>query len=339
MRRPRWILNTVYFWKRPTTLLRTVIANQIVTEPVCLILIAGIPLTECSRSKASVFTATFTDDYRSILLANPDRLPKYAATGLSSAMLANRISWFFDFKGPSMNLDSACSSSLSALHLACQDLLHGSSNMSIVGGCNLVFHPDILLTMANMSFLSKDSRCWSFDHRANGYARGEGFGVLILKRLSNALNEGLSIRAVIRATGLNQDGKTEGGITQPSRKAQKALIYDTFARSNLDMSTVRFFEAHGTGTPIGDPIEASAIGECFQQYRSEEEPLIVGAVKSNIGHLEGGSGVAGVIKTIFILEKGLIPPNTGFEKINPKINTRRLRIKVSVLTSRLPLFK
>ena len=235
-----------------------------------------------------------------------------------------------------MNLDSACSSSLSALHFACEDLLHGVSNMSVVGGCNLVFHPDILLTMSNMSFLSQDSRCWSFDHRANGYARGDGFGVLILKRLSDALKENLTIRAIIRATGLNQDGRTNGGITQPSGEAQKALIRDTFRKSNLDMKAVRFFEAHGTGTAIGDPIEASAIGECFRHYRSEEEPLIVGAVKSNIGHLEGGSGVAGVIKTIFILEKGLIPPNTGFEKVNPRIDTRRLRIKVRLPVLKLP---
>ena len=260
-------------------------------------------------------------------------MPKYAATGISSAMLANRISWFFNLHGPSMNLDSACSSSLSALHLACQDLLHGASNMSLVGGCNLVFHPDILLTMANMSFLSQDSRCWSFDHKANGYARGDGFGVLVLKRLSNALREGLAIRAVIRATGLNQDGRTNGGITQPSGEAQKALILDTFRRSNLDMKAVRFFEAHGTGTAIGDPIEASAIGESFRPYRSEDEPLIIGAVKSNIGHLEGGSGVAGVIKTILILEKGLIPPNAGFEEVNPRIDTARLKIKVSLRRS------
>lgn len=249
-------------------------------------------------------------------------MPKYAATGLSSAMLANRISWFFNLQGPSMNLNFACSSSLSALHLACQDLLNGASNMAIIGGCSLVFHPHILLTMANMSFLSKDSRCWSFDDKANGYARGDGFGVVILKKILHAVREELPIRAVLRATGLNQDGRTNGGITQPSGEAQKALIRNTFHRSGLSMKPVRFFEAHGTGTAIGD---------CFRQHRSQAEPLIIDAVKSNIGHLEGGSGVAGLIKAILILETSLIPPNAGFKNVKPKIDTERLHIQVRIL--------
>ncbi|TGO59558.1 hypothetical protein BCON_0043g00160 [Botryotinia convoluta] len=287
---------------------------------------AGLPIDKCSGSKTSVYTATFTDDYKSMLMQDPEQLPKYAATGLSGSMLANRVSWFFNFHGPSMNLDSACSSSLSALHIACQDLINSTSRMALVGGCNLVFHPDFMLIMSNMSFLSPDSRCWSFDHRANGYARGDGFGVVVLKKLSHALEDGDTIRAVIRATGLNQDGRTPGGITQPSGEAQKSLIKETFAKANLDMTPVRFFEAHGTGTALGDPIEANAIGESFRSFRSEEEPLLIGAVKSNIGHLEGGSGIAGLIKTVLILERGIVLPNTGLEKINPKIDIQRLHI-------------
>ena len=189
-----------------------------------------------------------------------------------------------------------------------------------------------MLIMSNMSFLSPDSRCWSFDHRANGYARGDGFGVVILKKLSDALKDGDTIRAVIRATGLNQDGRTTGGITQPSGEAQRSLIQDTFTKAKLEMGPVRFFEAHGTGTAIGDPTEAKAIGNSFRSFRSEEEPLFVGAVKSNIGHLEGGSGIAGLIKTILILERGLVLPNTGLEKINPMIDTRHLRICVRPYT-------
>ncbi|TVY39720.1 Reducing polyketide synthase [Lachnellula subtilissima] len=287
---------------------------------------AGLTIDKCSGSKTSVYTATFTDDYKSMLQQDPEQLPKYAATGLSGSMLANRVSWFFNLRGPSMNLDSACSSSLSALHVACQDLLNGTSKMALVGGCNLVFHPDFMLIMSNMSFMSPDSRCWSFDHRANGYARGDGFGVVVLKKLSDALQDGDTIRAVIRATGLNQDGRTTGGITQPNGEAQQLLINETFTRANLDMAPVRFFEAHGTGTALGDPTEAKAIGNSFRSYRSAEEPLIVGAVKSNIGHLEGGSGIAGLIKTVMILEKGIILPNTGLEKVNPRIDTQNLRI-------------
>ncbi|RAL17772.1 ketoacyl-synt-domain-containing protein [Aspergillus homomorphus CBS 101889] len=288
---------------------------------------AGVTIGQCAGSKTSVYTATFTDDYKSVLMDAPDNIPKYAATGLSGSMLANRISWFYDFRGPSMNLDSACSSSLSALHIACQDLHAGTSTMALVGGCNLVFHPDFMLIMSNMGFLSTDSRCQSFDHKANGYARGDGIGVVVIKKLSQALADGDTIRAVIRATGLNQDGRTPGGITQPSGDAQRALIEETFAKALLDMQPVRFFEAHGTGTAIGDPTESHAIGLSFLEYRSAEDPLFIGAVKSNIGHLEGGSGIAGLIKTIMILERGVILPNSGLERINPKIDTQGLHIQ------------
>ena len=243
-----------------------------------------------------------------------------------------------------MNLDSACSSSLTALHLACQGLRNKETSMvsnigyssinlitddfkGIVGGCNLCYHPDFMRLMSNFNFLSPDSRCWSFDHRANGYARGEGFGVVVVKRLLDAVNDGNTIRAVIRATGLNQDGRTLG-ITQPNGDAQKSLIESTYRRAKLDMAPTRFFEAHGTGTPVGDPIEAAAISEAFRAFRSAEDPLYIGAVKSNIGHLEGGSGVAGLIKTIMILERGVILPNAGFEQPNPRIDPCKLRIKV-----------
>lgn len=172
-----------------------------------------------------------------------------------------------------------------------------------------------------MNFLGPDSVSYSFDHRANGYARGEGFGIVVVKRLSDALRDGNTIRAVIRATGVNQDGRTPG-ITQPSSEAQEALVRSTYARAGLDLKTTRFFEAHGTGTPIGDPLEASAIGAVFKDERSAAEPLVVGAVKSNIGHLEGASGIAGLIKTVLVLEHGVIPPNIWFEKVDPKITPK-----------------
>lgn len=199
---------------------------------------------------------------------------------------------------------------------------------SLVGGSNLLFNPQFMLLLTNMGFLSPDSRCWSFDHRANGYARGEGVGVVVLKKLKDALEDGDTIRSVIRATGLNQDGRTDGGITQPSAEAQKQLIQDTLAKAQIDPSTVRYFEAHGTGTALGDPIESRGIGETFRDFRSDEEPLIIGSVKANIGHLEGASGVAGLIKTIMILEKGVIPPVAGLTKINPRIDTQYLRIHI-----------
>ena len=195
-----------------------------------------------------------------------------------------------------------------------------------MAGSNTIWALEPYLILANMNFLSPDSRCYSFDHRANGYARGEGFGVLILKRLADAIEDGDSIRAVIRSTGSNSDGRTPG-ITQPSRDAQERLIKETYEKAGLDLRATRFFEAHGTGTPVGDPIEAGAIGGAFGKYRSPDEPLYVGAVKSNVGHLEGASGVAGVIKTILALEKGIIPPNSNFEQLNPKIDAPSLNLR------------
>lgn len=202
---------------------------------------------------------------------------------------------------------------------------------AIVAGCNLIFSPDtIAIPLSNLNFLSPDSRCYSFDHRANGYSRGEGFGVVAIKLLSEALQDSNTIRAVIRATGSNQDGRTPG-ITQPSKHAQEVLIRETYSAGGLDLTSTRFVEAHGTGTPAGDPIEASAISAAFQHQRSQTDPLLIGAVKSNIGHLEGGSGMAGLIKTIQVLERGLIPPNVGFEKPNPAIHAEKWNIKVYTL--------
>ena len=188
-----------------------------------------------------------------------------------------------------------------------------------------------MIPLSNLGFLSPDSRCHSFDHRANGYARGEGVGTIILKRLQDALRDDDTIRAVIRATGANQDGRTPG-ITHPSRDAQETMIRDTYLAGGLDLKTTRLFEAHGTGTPVGDPIEAGAISAVFKDQRNQDEPLFVGALKSNIGHLEGASGIAGLIKAILVLEKGVIPPNIWFERVNPNIpaDDWNMRVRVPV---------
>lgn len=181
--------------------------------------------------------------------------------------------------------------------------------------------------MANLGMLSPDGICYSFDHRANGYARGEGYGFLVIKRLSDALKDGDTIRTIIRATGSNQDGKTPG-ITQPNGDAQVRLIRDTYQSAGLERRMTRYFEAHGTGTPTGDPIEARAIAMAFDGERSEGDPLYIGSVKTNIGHLEGASGIASLIKTLLVLEKGVIPPNLWFEKANPRISESEWNIKV-----------
>ncbi|KAL9032217.1 MAG: hypothetical protein Q9180_006624 [Flavoplaca navasiana] len=289
---------------------------------------AGIPLERAVGSNTSVHTGCFSDDYRMTLSKDPSTLPRYTATGVAPSMLAARLSWFFNFTGPCVNLDSACSSSMVAFDLACQGLRNRETNMALVGGANVILGLEMSLPLSNMNFLSHDSRCFSFDHRANGYGRGEGFGVVVIKRLSDAIRDGDTIRAVVRSTGSNQDGRTPG-ITQPSMEAQLSLIRRTYAKAGLDMGPTRYVEAHGTGTRIGDPVEAEAIGKAFGKYRSQIDPLFIrGAVKSNIGHLEGASGIAGIIKAILVLESAVIPPNANFEKLNPNIDADGLNIAV-----------
>ncbi|KAJ5692411.1 reducing type I polyketide synthase [Penicillium macrosclerotiorum] len=287
---------------------------------------AGLPLESVIRSKTSVYSGCFTNDWQHLTFKDSEQCDTTAALGIQPCVNANRISWFYNFTGNSANIDTACSSSLVALDMGCKGLLCYDTEMSVVTGSNLIFSPDTMHALTNMNMLSPDGQSYSFDHRAHGYARGEGIGVLVLKRLSDALRDQDTIRALVRNTGCNQDGYTPG-ITQPSSLSQESLIRETYARAGLSMEPTRFFEAHGTGTPVGDPIEATAVGAAFRKARTNEDPLYIGAVKSNIGHLEGASGIAGVIKAIMVLEKGIIPPNYNLEKINSKIDTEFLRIK------------
>jgi acyl transferase domain-containing protein len=281
---------------------------------------AGIRLEDIQGSRASVHTGCFTNDYLQQILKDSDRLPPYAAVGATQSMLANRLSWFFDLHGPSVNLDSACSSSAMAVDLSCQLLRSGVTDTGVVAGCNLLLDPDFSIILSNMQMLSPDGHCYTFDDRANGYSRGEGVAAVILKRLSDALRDNDNIRAVIRATGTNQDGRTPG-ITQPDSQAQAQLIRETYERAQLSMKHTRFFEAHGTGTAIGDPIEVGAIAGCFEKHRGPSDPLLVGSVKTNIGHLEGASGIAGLIKAVLVVESGLIPPNANFQSINRRLSS------------------
>ncbi|KAI1436832.1 putative polyketide synthase [Xylaria sp. CBS 124048] len=287
---------------------------------------AGIPMESVSGSPTAVYTGSFALDYMMQLNRDSEDLATYAAVGAGLSMLSNRISWVFNLQGPSVTLDSACSSTAMSIDIACQALRSGSCTMALVAGSNLTFAPEFFIYLSNLNFLSPDSRCYSFDHRANGYARGEGIAVLVLKKVSDAIRDGNTIRAVIRSTSANEDGKTPG-ITQPSRVAQEKLIKRTYERAGLEMKHTRFFEAHGTGTQAGDPREAQAIGLAFRKHRAADDPIYVGSVKSNIGHLEGASGIAGVLKSVLILEQGVIPPTANFEKVNPKIDSDFLNLR------------
>ncbi|KAL4745177.1 hypothetical protein BDW72DRAFT_198893 [Aspergillus terricola var. indicus] len=287
---------------------------------------AGIPISTIAGTRTSVHTGTFAEDYKGFFIEDPQFAGRYAASSLSPNMLANRISWFYDLRGESVNMDTACSSTLVALHAACQGLRTKSADVAIMAGANLFLSPDTATFLNNQGFLSPDGRCFSFDERANGYGRGEGFGAVIIKRLDDALRDHDPIRAIIRATGTNQDGRTPG-IVQPSPEAQSSLIKETYQKARLDMSRTKYVEAHGTGTPVGDPIEAAAIADAFKKHISPEDPLYVGSVKSNIGHLEGASGVAGMVKSVLMLERGVIPGIAGLEVLNKAIEQKQKCLK------------
>ncbi|KAI0120848.1 hypothetical protein F4776DRAFT_672631 [Hypoxylon sp. NC0597] len=281
---------------------------------------AGIPLESLRGSQTAVYAASISNDYSSITHKDLSNIPRTAATGQAPSLLANRISWYYNLLGPSVFVDTACSGSMVGLDLACQALRQGEASTALIFGSSLLVSPESMLVLGNLGFLSPDGLSYSFDHRANGYARGEGIVALVVRPLSEALKNGDMIRAIIRSTGSNQDGRTPA-ISQPSAAAHERLIRRTYQKAGLDPGLTRYVEAHGTGTPIGDPIEIEGLGRVFRDYRSTKEPLYVGSIKANIGHLEGGSGIAGVIKTILILEKGIITPNALFEKPNPKIDT------------------
>ncbi|KAI0451357.1 hypothetical protein F5B21DRAFT_528029 [Xylaria acuta] len=280
---------------------------------------AGVPMKALQGSRTAVFSASMTDDYSRMVSKDPETASRMAITGTFSSILPNRVSWFFDLHGPSVHIDTACSSSLVAVDLACQSLASGDSSTALVTGSNLILGPDGFLLLSNLGFLSPNSKSYSFDHRANGYARGEGVIALVLKPLRDAVENGDMIRAVIRSTGTNQDGHTPS-LTQPSPEAQEELIRHVYKKANLSFEPTRYVEAHGTGTPVGDPIEMKAIGRVFRLYRSPEDPIYVGSLKANIGHLEGCSGLAGIIKSIMILERGVIVPNALFQRPNDNID-------------------
>ncbi|KAK4118277.1 putative polyketide synthase [Parathielavia appendiculata] len=279
---------------------------------------AGVRMEDVDGSNTACYVGCFTRDYSDMLACDREDLPLYQGTGTGSAIMSNRISWFFNMKGPSISLDTACSSSMAALHLACQSLRTGESTMAVVGGTNLMLLPDIMGAMTRLHFLSPDGKCQSFDHKGNGYSRGEGAAFCALKPLHLALANGDVIRGVIRNTAVNQDGNTPG-ITLPSAEAQEALIRRVYAEAGLSLAETAYVEAHGTGTPAGDPVEAAALGATFGKARVPGKPLYIGSVKSNVGHLEGGSGLVQVVKAVMMLEKGQIPPSIWFEKPNPRI--------------------
>jgi zearalenone synthase (highly reducing iterative type I polyketide synthase) len=283
---------------------------------------AGLPLQRVAGTQTACFMGSSMSDYRDSVSRDFANAPKYHILGISDEMISNRISHFLDIHGPSATIQTACSSSLVATHLACQSLRSGESEMAIAGGVGLILSTDGTMHLNNLGFLNPEGHSRSFDEKASGYGRGEGCGVIVLKPLDKAIRDGNTIRAVIRASGVNSDGWTQG-VTMPSGEAQASLIKYVYESNGLDYASTQFVEAHGTGTKAGDPIETGAIyrtiGLGASKTRSARKKLWIGSVKANIGHLEAAAGVASIIKGILALENALIPPNINFTRPNPSI--------------------
>ncbi|MBZ4422807.1 type I polyketide synthase [Myxococcus sp. RHSTA-1-4] len=280
---------------------------------------AGQDASKLAGSRTGVFAGVYNDDYARLELGTPSDQDASSVTGTINSVVAGRLSYLLDLQGPCMVIDTACSSSLVALHLACQSLRDGECSLALAGGVNLILSPHSSLRVARGDALAPDGRCKTFDARANGFVRGEGCGVVVLKRLSDAIAAGDPILALLRGSAVNQDGKS-AGLTAPNMVAQKDLLRQALRSAGLEPADVDCIEAHGTGTSLGDPIEMEAIKEVYGRGRPEQRPLVVSAAKTNIGHLEAAAGIAGVIKAVLSLRHRTIPPLLHLQRVNPRID-------------------
>jgi thioester reductase-like protein len=283
---------------------------------------AGQAVDRLTGSRTGVFVGISGNDFAQLtLFGDPGQIDVYTATGNALNAAAGRLSFVLGLQGPAMAVDTACSSSLVAVHLACRSLQNEECRMALAGGVSLILSPNPTIAVSRARMMSPEGRCKTFDAGADGYVRGEGCGLTVLKRLSDALADGDRILAVVRGSALNQDGASSG-LTVPSGKAQQALIREALARAGVDSTEVGYLETHGTGTPLGDPIEVDSI-KAVQAGRPAERPCVLGAVKANIGHLEAAAGVAGLIKAILALQHGEIPPQIHLRRLNPHLDLER----------------
>jgi acyl transferase domain-containing protein/acyl-CoA synthetase (AMP-forming)/AMP-acid ligase II/pimeloyl-ACP methyl ester carboxylesterase/acyl carrier protein len=288
---------------------------------------AGIAADNLARSATGVFMGVSSSDYSQLQLLYGIEVDAYAGTGNAHSIAANRISYFFDFKGPSLTVDTACSSSLVAVHLACQSLNNGECDRALVGGVNLMLSPELHQTFSQAGMMAADGRCKTFDASADGYVRGEGCGVVILKRLEDAIEDNDNILAVIKGSAINQDGRSNG-LTAPNGLSQQAVIRQALKNAHVEPSAISYVEAHGTGTSLGDPIEVNSLKNVLMESRSADEPCYLGSVKTNIGHLEAAAGIAGLIKTVLSFVNREIPPHLHLQKLNPHIDLENSAIAI-----------
>ena len=283
-------------------------------------------------SNTGVFVGQFSHDYEWLQLkANEaNDYQTYFSTGNTASITAGRIAYTFDFQGPVLTVDTACSSSLMAVHLACQSIKQGECDLALAGGVNLMLSPELSLTFARSGMLAGDGQCKVFDSRADGYVRGEGCGMVVLKSLKQALLDNDTILAVIKSTAVNQDGASNG-LTAPNGKAQVKLIQKALAVAQIEPEDVAYFEAHGTGTKLGDPVEMQAIATIFSSSsKLRKSPLLIGSVKTNLGHTEAASGIAGLIKVILSLQHAYVPKHLNLNEINPLVEAELTKISAVI---------
>ncbi|MFN8433384.1 MAG: amino acid adenylation domain-containing protein [Anaerolineales bacterium] len=287
---------------------------------------AFIPPASLAGTRTGVFVGISSNDYSRLQFDDAEKIDAYAGTGNAHSIAANRLSYFFDLRGPSMAVDTACSSSLVAAHLACQSLQNGESDLGVVGGVNLILTPELTITFSQARMLSPDGRCKTFDASADGYVRGEGCGVIILKRMSDAVRDGDNILALIRGSAVNQDGRSNG-LTAPNGLAQQDVIRQALANAQVEPHQIGYVEAHGTGTPLGDPIEMASLHAVLDNGQTNNR-VLVGSVKTNIGHLESAAGIAGLIKSVLAMQNEAIPPHLHLKEVNPYLSLEDSRLEI-----------
>jgi acyl transferase domain-containing protein len=289
---------------------------------------AGIVPGALAGSRTGVFLGISSSDYHRLVYGDIGRVNAYNGTGTALSIAANRVSYQLDLRGPSLAVDTACSSSLVAVHLACQSLRHHETDLCLTGGVNLILTPETTLTFSQAGMLAADGRCKVFDAAADGYVRGEGCGIAVLRRLSDAVAAGDEILAVLRGSAVNQDGLSNG-LTAPNGPAQQAVVIQALEDAGLEPAQIGYVEAHGSGTALGDPIELNALRAVLARGRGADQVCCVGSVKTAIGHLEAAAGIAGLIKVALMLRHGAIPPHLHLRQLNPRISLRGAPIVVS----------
>lgn len=300
---------------------------------------AGIAPDQLTARRGGVFVGISSFDYAHLAMSVADeRLDGHLAPGISHSASSGRLSYLLGMQGPAISLDTACSSSLMATHLAVQSLRRRESDLALVGGVNAVLLPTFAIGFSRASMMAPDGRCKAFDARADGFVRAEGCGVLTLKRLTDALADGDQVWAVIRGSAANQDGRSSG-LTAPNGPAQEAVIRDALADAGIAARQVSYVEAHGTGTSLGDPIEVGALAAVLGQQRDGSSPLLIGSIKSNIGHTEAAAGVAGVMKAALALHYGRLPASLHCQAPNPLIPWRDIPVRVVTEMQPFPIIE